>query len=56
VITEAPPTEWQPPPQQGILAPTTNAERSGRPLTPLEMDLLRRSRATPEERSKPIGA
>jgi hypothetical protein len=36
-----------------VVAPT-NAERSGRPLSPLQIDLLRRARGTPEERSAPV--
>jgi hypothetical protein len=52
VIKEVPPLEWTPPTLPAPLAPP----RSGRPLSPLEMDLRRRMVLPPEERSKPIGA
>jgi len=56
VISEAPPpAEYTPPPQTGPLAPT-NVERSGRSLTPLELDLLRRVRGPVEQRSAPISS
>jgi hypothetical protein len=48
VIREAPPAAYTPPPSA---APLTQAERSGRPLSPLERDLLSRARGSIEARS-----
>jgi hypothetical protein len=54
VICEPAPAQYQPPAQTGVLA--TKAERSGRPLTPLERDLLSRARGSVEDRMKPVGS
>jgi hypothetical protein len=47
--------EAEPEPVVVVTAPT-RAERSGRPLSALEADLLKRARGTPEQRSAPVGA
>lgn len=53
VIREPAPAQYAPLPMPAPLAPT-NAERSGRPLTDLERDLLSRARGSAEARSAPI--
>jgi hypothetical protein len=49
VIRESPPPAYTPPPSSPILM--TQAERSGRPLSDLERDLLARARGSTETRS-----
>lgn len=51
VIREPTPPMYAPTP---LAAPLTQAERSGRPLSALERDLLSRARGTPEQRAAPI--
>jgi hypothetical protein len=52
-IREATPANYQPTPSPSPLSPT-QSERTFRPLSDLERDLLSRARGTPEQRSAPI--